>query len=57
MKYKCGHSKTTIILDDNELSLSAYLEWKDTVGWNGDKTLCWDCWCSECAKLKIWGMK
>ena len=46
--YKCGcinNGKSS--LDDNELSLSAYLEWKDSVGWNGDKSLCWNCWCSQ----------
>ncbi len=43
----CGHTRETIILDFNELSIAAYLLWVDDQGWGGKKTLCWDCCCSE----------
>jgi hypothetical protein len=44
-KYKCGHETDgVLVLDDNPLSLTAYFEWKDSVGWNGDKSECFDCW-------------
>lgn len=45
--YKCGHKERPIILDSNELSVSAYLEWKDGAGFGGDKSMCWDCWCDK----------
>ena len=48
MKYKsCGHKSEAIILDSNLLSIAAYLEWKDTVGFDGNKSLCWNCWCNQ----------
>ena len=42
--YKCGHTRDTIILDDNIISYLAYLDWAESVGINGTKELCWDCW-------------
>jgi hypothetical protein len=45
--YKCGHTKDLVILDDNPLSMIAYLEWKDSVGRDGTKEQCFDCWCSS----------
>jgi hypothetical protein len=42
--YKCGHSQELLILDDNPLSITAYLEWTETVGREGTKDLCFDCW-------------
>ena len=43
-KYKCGHnSDGIIILDDNELSMVGYLTWVDSVGLNGKRTQCWEC--------------
>lgn len=46
-KYKCGHEGKPIILDDNLLSMTAFFEWKESVGWEGDKSMCWDCFCKE----------
>lgn len=44
-KYKCGHKTDGVIfLDDNLLSMSAYLEWAESVGVNGTKEKCWECW-------------
>ncbi len=48
--YKCGHPRGIVILDDNCLSLSAYYEWKDSKGFDGDKSQCWKCWCKELKK-------
>ena len=48
VKYKCGHKTDgLIIMDSNELSMTAYLIWKDSVGFDGDKTKCWDCYCKQ----------
>jgi len=46
-KYKCGHESESIVMDNNIMSLSAYIEWVVTVGWNGDSSKCFDCWCKE----------
>ena len=49
-KYKCGHKGELVILDSNVLSLSAYMNWKNTVGFEGDKSMCWECYCKELNK-------
>ena len=41
--YKCGHSHDVIAACNNPLSIFTYLEWRETVGLDGDKSLCWDC--------------
>jgi hypothetical protein len=47
VKYSCGHeSNGMIVIDDNLLSMTAYLEWSETVGINGDKSKCWECFCN-----------
>ncbi len=47
-EYKCGHKTDgVIILDDNLLSMSAYLEWVESVGLRGDKSQCWECYCKK----------
>jgi len=49
-KYKCGHEiGGIIILDDNELSMIAYLDWSETIGLRGEKSKCWNCYCKESA--------
>lgn len=40
--YKCGHSHDVIVACNNPLSIFAYLEWRETVGF-GDRSLCFDC--------------
>jgi len=50
--YKCGHTRDTIILDDNIISHLAYLDWAESVGINGTKELCWDCWNEKNCKVK-----
>ena len=47
-EYKCGHkSEGLLILDCNEMSLSAWMEWAESVGFFGTKEKCWDCWCKK----------
>ena len=46
-KYKCGHEGEAVILDDNALSITAYLEWCDTVGFRGNNKMCWNCYCKK----------
>ena len=45
--YACGHEGKTIIMDDNELSISAWYKWNCSKGIEGDHSQCWDCWCKE----------
>ena len=51
-QYQCGHSQNLLILDDNPLSMIAYLEWKDTVGRDGTKELCFGCWSIKLLKAE-----
>jgi len=46
-KYKCGHRQEIIVLDSSLLSMSAYLDWIKSYGYNGDKSMCWKCYCSQ----------
>jgi len=47
-KYKCGcETDGVIILDSNILSTATYLEWVDSVGLNGTREQCWECWCKK----------
>jgi len=45
--YKCGHGRKPVFMDANVLSYSAYLVWKESTGFEGDKTQCWECFCKE----------
>ncbi len=48
VNYKCGHKTDgVIIMDSSELSMFGYLEWVDSVGMNGTKEMCFDCYCSS----------
>jgi hypothetical protein len=49
-EYKCGHSTELLILDDNPLSIIAYLEWVNSVGREGTKEFCFDCWSKRTLK-------
>ncbi len=48
--YDCGHDGKPIILDDNELSITAFFEWNGSVGREGDRSQCWVCYCNESNK-------
>ena len=43
-KYKCGHKSDTILMENTIIGMSEYLVWKDSVGFDGDKSLCFDCY-------------
>lgn len=51
--YKCSHSGKLIMLDSNLLSICAWMEWKDSAGFDGDNSLCWDCWNDEMDKEMV----
>ena len=47
MKYNCGHESSVIIMDNNVLSILAWMDWKETDGFEGNKSKCFNCWCKE----------
>lgn len=48
LKYKCGHkSNGMIVVDSNEVSIAAYLDWAETVGIFGTHEKCFDCYCKK----------
>ncbi len=49
--YKCGHTSESIIIDSNLLSISAFFEWARSVGVDGTREQCWDCWCKKKEEL------
>lgn len=46
-KYKCSHECDTIIMNNDIIGLSIYMDWKDTKGFDGDKSECFDCYCKS----------
>ncbi len=42
--YKCGHDRGIIVLSDNVVGIMNYFEWKDSTGFDGDKTECHKCY-------------
>lgn len=46
-EYKCGHEIDCVIMNNSILGLSEWIEWKNTVGFDGDKSQCWDCYCKS----------
>ena len=46
-KYACGHESEMKVLDCNPLSLAAYLRWSESVGREGSRLECWDCFCGD----------
>jgi len=53
--YKCGHDRKPVIMDANILSYSAYLVWKESTGFEGDRTQCWECFCKESNRKRLKG--
>ena len=49
--YKCHHIQDTVFLDDNIISYLGYLDWAESVGIDGTKELCWDCWNKKNCKI------
>ena len=50
-EYECGHECIAVFLVNDPLAFAAYLQWKDSVGWNGTKEKCFDCYCNELNKI------
>ena len=44
MRYKCGHKSETIIMNTTVLGMADYTEWMGSSGFQGDKSLCWNCY-------------
>lgn len=44
-EYKCGHDGEPIIMNESALAYAAYFEWRESVGWDGTRELCFSCWC------------
>jgi len=43
-KYKCGHESIMILINGSDiLEMSTYLAWKETTGYDGDLSECFDC--------------
>jgi len=45
--YKCGHKGEPVLINSNPMSIASYLEWRDTQGYAGDRSACWNCWCEK----------
>ena len=46
-EYACGHDSEPAFMTNNILSLTAYFVWKESVGYEGDNSQCWKCYCKE----------
>jgi len=42
-RYACGHKPKPVIIDNNPLSISAYLEWYE----KPEPKPCFECWCKK----------
>jgi len=51
--YKCGHESDTVFLEGKKLTMEKFKEWRDTVGYNGNKSLCLKCWLEGWKEVKI----
>lgn len=48
--YKCGHEGKPVFLHDNVVEFAVYLTWKDSTGYDGDKSECFPCYCKRTKK-------
>jgi len=44
VKYNCGHEGETKVIAGSPISTSIYLTWMETYGFQGDKSMCFDCY-------------
>ncbi len=52
-EYKCGcDTDGLIVIEDNILGTAHYLEWVDSVGLNGTREQCFDCYNEGQTELK-----
>ena len=53
VKYKCGHESEAIILSSIEdEKFTMFLIWNQTVGYEGDRSKCWNCYYNEIKEMK-----
>ena len=45
--YKCGHGRKPVFMKKNVVAFAQYLVWKESTGFEGDKSQCWSCFCKE----------
>jgi len=48
MHFKCGHLNNIDVIELSAEPIS-YVDWSNTVGPNGTKELCWECYNKSCA--------
>lgn len=46
-EYKCGHNNRATTVGHTNENVRDYLEWVETVGMNGTKEKCFECYCSQ----------
>lgn len=47
VRYKCGHKGETILMNESILGMATYLTWKDSTGFDGDKSQCFECYLKD----------
>jgi hypothetical protein len=46
--YGCGHGRRDIIFcKDCSIAIIEYLDWRDSVGFKGDRSMCFDCYMDQ----------
>lgn len=45
--YKCGHDRKPVFIEDSILTYMEYENWRNTTGFDGDKSECWTCYCKR----------
>ncbi len=48
--YKCGHNRHPVFMKKDILSYASYLEWRESTGFEGDKSECYNCFCKRLNK-------
>lgn len=42
--YKCGHTSSAIVAREDTCCIAMWMIWKDSVGHDGTRELCFSCW-------------
>lgn len=52
MQYECGHNPDEIIfLDGDRFTLEIWFAWKNSVGWAGNKSMCFECFVKKFTQM------
>jgi len=46
-KYKCGHETDFIITSGDIMAITTWITWKESVGFEGNRSQCWECYCKD----------